>query len=85
MSSNGSAKGQQPHRERSQERNKPNGPSQQNSSLLKYFADNPPVEEEVDIDFALNDHALEEADGTHGAGNNYPVKYLKTYIRGIIV
>jgi len=74
MSSNGSAKGQQPHRDRNHERNKPNDPSHPNSSLLKYFADNPPVEEEVDIDFALNDHALEETDGTQVAANNYPVK-----------
>ena len=74
-STNGSVKGQQPPRDRNHDRKNMNDPSHPNSSLLKYFAENPPVEEEVDIDFALNDHALEEADGPQVAANNYPVKY----------
>ena len=30
------------------------------NGLLSYFAENPPVEEEVDIDAALNDQSLDE-------------------------
>ena len=74
MSSNGSAKRQQPQTSRSQDRNR--FQTTQNNSLLKYFADHPPVEEEVDIDFALNDHCLEEGDGVHVPPTNYPVSRL---------
>ena len=76
MSSNGSVKRQPPQNSKSQERNKPK--DQHNSSLLKYFADHPPVEEEVDIDFALNDHCLEEGDGAHVPPNNCPVRSVVT-------
>ena len=63
MSSNGSVKKYAPQNGRGQDHSRPK--DQPNSSLLKYFAEHPPVEEEVDIDFALNDHCLEEGDGRH--------------------
>jgi len=72
ISSNGSAhKGQPPHRGRSREKNTPDK-SNPDSSLLKYFAEHPPVEEEVDIDFALNEHVLDERDGHRASANHYP-------------
>ena len=77
MASNGSAKGTPSSgssRDRSnQDRNKPKDATNPDSSLLKYFAEHPPVEEEVDIDFALNDQCLDERDGNHLAPNHYPV------------
>lgn len=76
MSSNGSAKNH-PSSGSSRDRNNPNkskDATNPDSSLLKYFAEHPPVEEEVDIDFALNEHCLDERDGSHLAPpNNYPV------------
>lgn len=75
MSSNGSAKGHPPSGS-SRDRNNPNkskDATNPDSSLLKYFAEHPPVEEEVDIDFALNEHCLDERDGSHLAPPNYPV------------
>jgi len=75
MSSNGSAKGH-PSSGSSRDRDNPNkskDAANPDSSLLKYFAEHPPVEEEVDIDFALNEHCLDERDGSHLAPpNNYP-------------
>ena len=75
ISSNGSAqKGNQPHRGRSHDKNHSKDQSNPDSSLLKYFAENPPVEEEVDIDFALNEHGLDQRDSHHQpSSNHYPV------------
>ena len=69
MSSNGGTRGQSSQRDRSFDKNKPRDQSNPDSSLLKYFAEHPPVEEEVDIDFALNDHGLDNNDGK----NNFQV------------
>ena len=69
MSSNGGTRGQSSQRDRSFDKNKPKDQSNPDSSLLKYFAEHPPVEEEVDIDFALNDHGLDNNDGK----NNFQV------------
>ena len=69
MSSNGGTRGQSSQRDRSFDKTKPRDQSNPDSSLLKYFAEHPPVEEEVDIDFALNDHGLDNNDGK----NNFQV------------
>ena len=77
MSSNGSAKGHPSNGSsrgsNNHDRNNSKDATNPDSSLLKYFAEHPPVEEEVDIDFALNDQCLDERDGNHLAPNHYPV------------
>lgn len=76
MSSNGSAKGHPSNGSsrgrNNHDRNNSKDATNPDSSLLKYFAEHPPVEEEVDIDFALNDQCLDERDGNHLAPNHYP-------------
>ena len=56
---------------------KSNGyPNQNSSSLMDYFAQNPPLEEEVDVDAALQDHELNDAvDNSHLSRpvDDYPV------------
>ena len=76
ISSNGSAQkgNQSQHRGRTNDKNHSKDQSNPDSSLLKYFAENPPVEEEVDIDFALNEHGLDQRDSHHQpSSNHYPV------------
>ena len=77
MSSNGSAKGHpstgSSRGRNTHDRNNSKDATNPDSSLLKYFAEHPQVEEEVDIDFALNDQCLDERDGNHLAPNHYPV------------
>ena len=57
---------------------KSNGyPNQNSSSLMDYFAQNPPLEEEVDVDAALQDQELNDAvDSSHlsRAVDDYPVR-----------
>ena len=78
MSTNGSTKSHSSGaRDKNQDRNKSKDATNPDSSLLKYFAEHPPVEEEVDIDFALNDHCLDQRDGNHLAPNNYQVNCNK--------
>ena len=38
----------------------PQPPPSEPNGLLSYFAENPPVDEEIDIDAALNDQSLDD-------------------------
>ena len=55
---------------------------QQPNGLMSYFAENPPVDEEVDIDAALNDQSLDDMmehqpDNLDGSGGGpMPIKVL---------
>ena len=51
----------------------PQPPPNEPNGLLSYFAENPPVDEEIDIDAALNDQSLD--DMMDQEPHSYPDQY----------
>ena len=53
----------------------PQPPPNEPNGLLSYFSENPPVDEEVDIDAALNDQSLDDMMDQEPQSHSYPDQY----------